>query len=32
MDWPIARRIEPLIASILYFDKYLDADLFDECP
>jgi hypothetical protein len=32
MDWPFARRIEPLITSILYFDKHPDVALIDECP
>jgi hypothetical protein len=32
MDWAFARSIEPLIASVLYFDKCPDVDLFDECP
>jgi hypothetical protein len=32
MDGPYAKSIEPLIASILYFDKYPDVALIDECP
>jgi hypothetical protein len=32
MDWSFARSIEPLIASILSFDKCPDVDPFDERP